>query len=134
MKVQDVMKQARFLGACEKSGKATTWKSLAWLLFSPQGREFCLNNKFPSLQMFREIKDHMKPYRVYVEENAVYCNQDVAIIGGGATLVFDKMRNFKVILMHGAIVNIEVSNHAVVLVESVDSEYIITNDGTGVIL
>lgn len=47
MKVHDIMQKAISLGACCESGKATDWKSLCWLFFSPQGREFCEHNNYP---------------------------------------------------------------------------------------
>ena len=59
MKVSDVMKSALEMGACGQSGKATDWKSLCWLFFTPQGREFCENNNFPSLEIFRQMKPHV---------------------------------------------------------------------------
>ena len=54
MNVSDVMQKAIRLGACDQSGKATDWKSLCWLFFTPQGREFCENNNFPSIEIFRD--------------------------------------------------------------------------------
>lgn len=53
MEVRDVTRKAIKIGACSESGKATDWKSLCWLFFSPQGREFCEENNYPSLDLFR---------------------------------------------------------------------------------
>lgn len=80
--VQHILSMAANLGACNESGKATDWKSLCWLFFSPQGREFCRDNNYPSLEMFRLMKSKVRPYNVYVEEDIVKHNEDIALIGG----------------------------------------------------
>ena len=71
MKVSDVMQDAIRLGACSQSGKATDWKSLCWLFFTPQGREFCENNNFPSLEMFQKMKPHVAAYGVFVDAGMI---------------------------------------------------------------
>ena len=53
MRAEDVIGAAALLGACGGSGKVSDWRSLVWLFFSPQGREFCGEKGFPSLDMFR---------------------------------------------------------------------------------
>lgn len=63
----DIVKEATRLGACSKSGSVTDWKSLVWLFFSPQGREFCEENNFPNIEMFREMKPYVKDWGVYVD-------------------------------------------------------------------
>ena len=97
MKVADVMKSALELGACNQSGKATDWKSLCWLFFTPQGREFCEENNFPSLDIFRSMKRHVSSYGVYVDAGDVSFknNANIGIIGGtNATLVGVKFSMF----------------------------------------
>ena len=64
MKVHDIMQKAISLGACCESGKATDWKSLCWLFFSPQGREFCEHNNYPPLESFRGMAKNVKPFGV----------------------------------------------------------------------
>ena len=49
MRVNDILNEAVKLGACEASGKATDWKSLSWLFFSPQGIE-SLKKNFPDFE------------------------------------------------------------------------------------
>ena len=60
--VNDIIKSALSLGACSGSNGVTDWRSLVWLFFSPQGREFCAENDFPSLDMFRGMAGHVMPY------------------------------------------------------------------------
>lgn len=138
IEVKDIMQKAIGLGACAQSGKATDWKSLVWLFFSPQGREFCKDNNYPSIDMFRSMAEHVRPYGVYVEETAFIRNNDVALIGDSghaSELSFSGTdRAYKVILMHGAQARIHVSNYAVVRLENISGSYEIINDGTGEVL
>lgn len=139
MKVADVMRSALELGACNQSGKATDWKSLCWLFFTPQGREFCENNNFPSLEIFRGMRAHVAAYGVYVDGGAVTLrnNANVGIIGETvATLEYDdNTKVHKVILMHGAKATIKASNYAVINLTNVGNcEVNIINDGTARVL
>ena len=67
MEVRDVTRKAIKIGACSESGKATDWKSLCWLFFSPQGREFCEENNYPSLDLFRGMAKNIDSYGIYVD-------------------------------------------------------------------
>lgn len=135
MKVKEVIDKAIGLGACEQSGKATDWKSLVWLFFSPQGREFCRDNNYPSLDMFRAMKENIEVYGVNVEENTKAVNTDKAIIGGTAELTYHGTdKAYKVIIMHGASVRLKVGNYAVVRVENISGSFTVDNDGTGRVL
>lgn len=135
IRVKDILNSAIGLGACSQSSKATDWKSLVWLFFSPQGREFCRDNSYPSLEMFRLMKGNVESFGVHIEEDVKAVNEDKAIIGGTAELVFYGVdRAYKVIIMHGGNVRIKVGNYAVVSVENISGSYELINDGTGRIL
>lgn len=139
MKVSDVMKSAIELGACNKSGKATDWKSLCWLFFTPQGREFCENNNFPSLEIFRQMKPHVAAYGVFVDAGEIMLknNSNVGIIGHTrATLEYDDNTSVhKIIAMHDAELTIKASNYAVINLTNVGNcKVTIINDGTARIL
>ncbi|WP_289059946.1 hypothetical protein [uncultured Bacteroides sp.] len=136
--VDEIMKSASLSGACSKSNGVSDWKSLVWLFFTPQGREFCEENNFPSLEMFREMSSEVAAYGVYVDAGVVNVrNKKVALIGGTeAELVFtDNTKVHKVILMHGAKARITASNYAVILLVNVGNcEVEINKDETVVIL
>lgn len=139
MKVSDVMQDAIRLGACSQSGKATDWKSLCWLFFTPQGREFCENNNFPSLEMFQKMKPHVAAYGVFVDAGMISMknNANVGIIGKTEAMIEydDNTKLHRIILMHGARAVIKVSNYAVVNVINVGNCPIeVINDGTGKVL
>lgn len=139
MKVSDVMQDAIRLGACSQSGKATDWKSLCWLFFTPQGREFCENNNFPSLEIFRQMKPYVEAYGVFVDAGMISMknNANVGIIGKTEAMIEydDNTKLHRIILMHGARTVIKVSNYAVVNVINVGNCPIeVINDGTGKVL
>ena len=138
MNVKDILSEAVKLGACSASGKATDWKSLVWLFFSPQGREFCKEHNYPDIVMFRSMKEIIRPYGVYVEEAAFTRNKDVALVGDcgrKSEISFSGLdRAYKAILMHGAKAVIHVGGYAVVRLENIGGEYEIINDGTGEVL
>lgn len=139
MKVSDVMRSALELGACNQSGKATDWKSLCWLFFTPQGREFCENNNFPSIEIFRNMKPNVEKYGVYVDAGDIQLknNVNVGIIGDtDAMLEYDDNTVVhKIILMHGAKATIKASNYAVINLTNVNNcQVTIINDGTAKVL
>lgn len=135
MEVKEILDRAINLGACNKAGTASDWRSLSWLFFSPQGREFCRKNNYPTLDMFREMKGNTDPYNVYIEDDVKLLNSDVAIISGTAELTYHGTdKSYKVILMHGGNARIKIGNYAVVIIENISGSYTIENDGTGRIL
>lgn len=135
IEVKDILNKAIGLGACYQSSKATDWKSLVWLFFSPQGCEFCKRINYPSLEMFRSMKGNVESFGVHIEENVKAVNEDKAIIGGTAELTFQGTdKAYKVIIMHGGNVRIKISNYAVVRIENISGYYEIINDGTGKVL
>lgn len=135
MEVQDILKKAIDLGACTQVNKATDWKSLCWLFFSPQGREFCRTNNYPTLEVFRGLKRKIEEFNLFVEEDTKLTNKDAAIISGTAELTYKGTdKAYKVILMHGADITIKIGNFAVVRVENISGNYKVENDGTGRIL
>lgn len=137
--VKDVLNKAIESGACNNSGKATDWRTLCWLFFTPQGREFCENNNFPTIDVFRMMKPHVERYGVFVDSGNIELknNLNVAIIGEtNAHLCFDdNTKVHKVIIMHGGSVVIEAKNYAVVLIVNVgDNKVQVFNDKTAKIL
>lgn len=140
MNVSEVIREARTLGACIGSGKVSDWRSLAWLFFSPQGREFCEEKNFPSLSMFQRMKPYnVEQFGIFVDLGRVSRSndKDIALIGDTCgELKFDENKVVhKVILMHGAKAHITASNYAVLLIVNVGgSEVTIGKDETVVVL
>lgn len=140
MNVSEVIREARTLGACSGSGKVSDWRSLAWLFFSPQGREFCEEKNFPSLSMFQRMKPYnVEQFGVFVDLGRVSRSndKDIALIGDTCgELKFDENKVVhKVMLMHGAKAHIKASNYAVLLIVNVGGcEVTIDKDETVIVL
>lgn len=140
MNVSEVIREARTLGACIGSGKVSDWRSLAWLFFSPQGREFCEEKNFPSLSMFQRMKPYnVEQFGIFVDLGRVSRSndKDIALIGDTCgELKFDENKVVhKVMLMHGAKAHIKASNYAVLLIVNVGGcEVTIDKDETVIVL
>ena len=102
-------------GACNKIVNVKSEEELVKLFFSPQGREFCIEHNFPSLEWFSE-RDFEK-YNIFVnKENVIAKNKNIALINSHGELEFTEGYHV-VILMHGATANIRKSWVACVTVE-----------------
>lgn len=135
MEAKDIIQEAIRIGACANSGGVTDWKSLCWLFFTPQGREFCEDNNFPCIEMFREIKYEVMTHGVFVDAGDLTSTNRVnlACIGRtSATLIYnDNTKVHKIILMHGAKAHIKASNYAVLLIVNIGNcEVVIDKDET----
>lgn len=59
---------ARKLDECRMFTGEETLPELCGLLFTPQGKEFMLANKFPNLVTFRKfIPYHPEQYKIYID-------------------------------------------------------------------
>lgn len=137
--VSEIMEQAIRSGACSKSKGVSDWKTLAWLFFTPQGMEFCEENNFPSIDVFREMDSSISDFGVYVDKGEINRTNDInsALIGNtkGELVFDDNSKVHKVILMHGAEAFIIARNYAVVrLVNIGNCNVRISKDKTAVIL
>ena len=140
MEAKDVIREAVKHGACSASGGVTDWESLCRLFFSPQGREFCEDNDFPPIGMFRSIKEHgVDRYGVFIDSGDI-CrtdDKDIALIGDtcGELAFNDNKVVHKVILMHGAKAHITAGNYVVLLIINVgDCEVAVDKDETAIVL
>ena len=50
-----LIEQAKQIGACERLKGDEDIQGLVRLLFTPQGAEFCINNRFPAGQTWRSV-------------------------------------------------------------------------------
>lgn len=139
--IEQVLTQAREQGACGETYKATSWKTLAWLFFSPQGQEFCEKHQFPTSEIWSEIKASCEAERYDIFINCGKVNvgnaERVAFIGateGECTFSLPEKAH-TVVLMNGAKAHIKADNYAVVrIIKTADSEVRIEKDDTAKIL
>lgn len=139
MEINEIMHEAINLGACEKTNSVSSWKTLAWLFFSPQGIEFCSKTNFPTLSMFRQMDEELASNCIFVDKGVINRSNDssIAVIGDtDARLTFDdSTKVHKVVVMHGASVYIVARNYAVVRLISIgDNKVAYSKDKTAVIL
>ena len=139
--IEDIKKSALALGACDKVESIDSINDAVSLLMTPQGREFALNTGYPTLDIWQEVWDKMPDddepringmYILVDSVSAILHNED-CIMAGGSKLAVDFNKPDKlhhIIAMHGAEVEINASNYAVVTVTSINATVKITNDGT----
>ena len=79
-----IKEQAKLAGACDKLIGDEDFRELAALLMSPAGAEFCINNRFPAGQTWRQLKAvGVRQYNVYIDEGEIEVSniENVAIVG-----------------------------------------------------
>jgi hypothetical protein len=126
-------------GACDKICEVTDYASLVKLFFSPQGREFCEKNNFPTLEYFKAIAKDVKPYNVFVDMSylELYNRPYVALVGKTHARVVARGVDtvYTIILMHGASAVIDAGHYAVVKIVNISGgDVTIHNDKTAKIL
>ena len=132
--IDNIKKTALELCACKKVESINSISDAIDLLMTPQGREFAIKTGFPSLEVWRENERRVKDIQeIYLDlKNVLVINHDCICIGDSVISVEldnpDKL--YHVIAMHGAEVEINASNYAVVTVTSINATVKITNDGT----
>ena len=132
--LKEIYQDGKALGACSAFSEAKTVKEIVDELFTPQGIEFCLKLRFPTLDVFRQFdKEEVKQYGVYIDcgEIEVTDPQRVFLVGNTkATIKCAKTQNNSIYLMHGASVSVIASGFAIVRVEGDKKSHIsyIQND------
>lgn len=118
--LQGIYQQAKRKGACDLfpcfNGSESV-AELARLMFTPQGREFCIRNRFPDLNTLRTFKPYQpEQYGVYIDAGDITLyDTDCFLIGETrATVRLSDVKNFRVFLMHGAKADVDAGGHAVV--------------------
>lgn len=139
--LHNIYEQAKRKGACNRfpcfDGSESVEK-LAGLMFTPQGREFCINNRFPGLNTFRTFKPYQpEQYGVYIDAGEITLyDTDCFLIGNtNATVRLDALKNFHVYLMHGATATIDAGSHSVVrVIADTKSKFTTTKRDNAIIL
>lgn len=97
-------------------------QELTALMFTPQGREFMLANRFPTLTHFRKFKQYNpEQYGVYIDAGSITINEpgNVYLIGNTTAEIYcRKTQSHNIILMHGATAKVYASGYAVVKIET----------------
>ncbi len=135
--INKIKAMALAYGACDTVVSLKSIADAISLLMTPQGREFALNTGFPTLEVWRKNKNEVNfTPCVYLDTKNVFAsNHDIVAIGDSEVTVTlskpDKL--YHIIAMHGATVEINASNYAVVTVTSINSTVTVKNDGTAIV-
>lgn len=138
--LKEIYQDGKALGACSAFSEAKTVKEIVDELFTPQGIEFCLKLRFPTLDVFRQFdKEEVKQYGVYIDCGDIELSdpQRAFLVGNTkATIKCAKLQNNSIYLMHGASVSVIASGFAIVRVEGDKKSHIsyIQNDHAKVLV
>lgn len=138
-KLDSIKDGAKDIGSCDKIRTVRGYKSLTELFYSPQGREFCQAHNYPSIEQFREIKQEVFPYNVFVDSGDISLKDvhRIALVGDThAKIEAEGVDDvFLIILMHGATARIKATKYAVINIVNISGgEVAIDNDITTKIL
>lgn len=119
--ISQIHKAAQQLGACDRFKGNETLEELISLLYSPQGREFCITHEFPTIDVLRKFKRlGVERYGIYIDAGAIRVSgrEHVFLIGDTtASITCHDTKRYQIYLMHGAFARIEAYNYALVHVE-----------------
>lgn len=138
--IKNVYTQAKLSGACALfTGKEKTLEDLIALFTSPKGMEFCLKNKFPNLNTFRQFKEYgLEKYGIYVDAGVIALNnpQRAILVGRtSATVLCNKLERYEIYVFQGASAAVNASGWAVVRIQGVQGCKVIKNvSGNAVVL
>lgn len=138
--LKGIYQDGKALGACSAFSEAKSVKEIVDELFTPQGVEFCLKLRFPTLDVFRQFdKEEVKQYGVYIDCGEIELTDPkrVFLVGNTkATVKCAKTQNNSIYLMHGASVSVIASGFAIVRVEGDKKSHIsyIQNDHAKVLV
>lgn len=131
--IQNIYEQAKAIGACDYfTGKERTLEDIVTLLKSNKGREFCMQNRFPSLATFRLFKP-FEPEKlgVYIDRGVVTLHnpKNIVLVGRTTAVIsYDSNKELhKVMVMQGASAVINAAGWSVVRAEGVQGARIVKN-------
>lgn len=133
--MDELMKYINGLGACSLKGEVDSLESAIRMMFTPQGREFCVKTGFPTLDFLRKHKDELNAIPgVYIDAGLVRTRDEhEVLVAGDSTVTFYANKPddlYKVIAIHGATAHIHASGYAVVTGTIIKGDIMCKNDGT----
>lgn len=138
--LKGIYQDGKALGACSAFSEAKSVKEIVDELFTPQGVEFCLKLRFPTLDVFRQFdKEEVKQYGVYIDCGEIELadpKRSFLVGNTKATVKCTKTQSNSIYLMHGASVSVVASGFAIVRVEGDKKSHIsyIQNDHAKVLV
>ncbi len=143
IEINEIKAMALAYGACDKVTSLNSIGDAISMLMTPQGREFALKTGFPTYQVWRDFQDSLgedDPCEIngiifLVDSVKTIVYTDCIAVGSSKMIVraISPRKLIHIIAMHGAEVEIEASNYAVVSVTSINSTVTVKNDGTAIV-
>lgn len=133
--MEELKKYLNRYGACDLKDEVDSLESAIRMMFTPQGREFCIKTGFPTLDFLRKHKERLNAiHGVYIDTGLVRAHDEheVLVAGDSAVTFFADKPDalYKVISMHGAPAYIRASGYAVVTGTDINGDIMYQNDGT----
>lgn len=138
--MEELRRYLNGLGACDLKGDIDSLESAIRMMFTPQGREFCIKTGFPTLDFLRKHKEELNAIPgVFIDEgridqSSIPANVTNILISGDtkAYLYVSKpIHLHKIIVAHKANLDLLAEDFAVATIAEIgDVKTEISNDGT----
>lgn len=138
--MEELMRYLNRLGACQLKEEVDSLESAIRMMFTPQGREFCVKTGFPTLDFLREHKEESKAIPgVFIDCGNITLHsldsQSPNLFLTGSTIASIRISKpthlYKIIVAHNAKLTLHAEDYAVVTVTKIgDAEIEVINDGT----
>lgn len=136
--MEELRRYLNGLGACNLKGEVDSLESAIRMMFTPQGREFCIKTGFPTLEFLRKHKKELNVIPgVFIDCGTLISidskHPNLLIAGDiSASLGIYKPNTLhKIIVAHNAKLDLHVGDFAVATITRIgDAEIKVYNDST----
>lgn len=138
--MEELKKYLNRYGACDLKDEVDSLESAVSMMFTPQGREFCVKTGFPTLEILREHKDELNAIPgVFIDCGDITLHsldsQSPNLFLTGSTIASIRISKpthlYKIIVAYNAKLTLHAEDYAVVTVTKIgEAEIEIINDGT----
>lgn len=138
--MEELKKYLNRYGACDLKDEVDSLESAIRMMFTPQGREFCIKTRFPTLEILREHKEDLNAIPgVFIDCGNITLHsldsQYPNLFLTGSTIASIRISKpthlHKIIVAHNAKLTLHAEDYAVVTVTKLgEAEIEIINDGT----
>lgn len=138
--MEELKRYLNGLGACNLKEEVDSLESALRMMFTPQGREFCVNTGFPTIEFLREHKEELKAMPgVYIDCGNITIqspdsNTPNQFISGNSQAILRISKPtilHHVIVAHNASLTLHAGEYAVVTVTVIwECDVNVINDGT----
>ena len=140
MIMEELKKYLNGLGACSLKGEVDSLESAVRMMFTPQGREFCIKTGFPTLDFLRKHKEELNAIPgVFIDCGNVtlhsldsqYPNLLISGLTRASIHISKPIHLHKIIVAHNANLDLLAEDFAVVTITEIgDVQTEISNVGT----